>query len=82
MQRDWQVLVGILSRILGWTLGLAIAGCFSMVLIPAAVYWFFRGRRYIWWEYARWALTGVLLAGFLYQVRTLGFHWQELYFLG
>jgi hypothetical protein len=81
MQRDWQILISVLSKILGWTLRLAIAGLFSIALTPWTMIWFFRGRRYIWWEYARWVLTGVFLGVFVYKLRNLGFHWQELYFL-
>jgi hypothetical protein len=81
MQRDWQIIFSVLSKLLGWTLGLAIAGVFSIALMPGTIISFFRGRRFIWWEYARSALTGAFLAVFVYELRNVGFHWQELYFL-
>jgi hypothetical protein len=31
--------------------------------------------------YARWAVTGVFLGVFVYELWDSGFHWQELYFL-
>lgn len=81
MQREGQAVISVISGVLGWTLGLAIAGAVSIVITPGTILSFLRGRRYIWWEYARWALTGVLLGMFVYELRNLGFHWQELYFL-
>ena len=79
MQRDWQIIFSVLSKLLGWILGLAIAGVFSIALTPGTIISFFRGWRFIWWEYARWAVTGVFLG--VFELRNIGFHWQELYFL-
>jgi type IV secretory pathway TraG/TraD family ATPase VirD4 len=81
MQRDLQILISVVSKLLGWTLGLAVAGVFSIVLTPGIIVSFIRGRRFIWWEYARWVLTGGLLGVFVYELRNTGFHWRELYFL-
>jgi hypothetical protein len=32
-------------------------------------------------EYVRWVLIGIFLGIFVYELRELGFHWRELYFL-
>jgi hypothetical protein len=81
MQREVQIVISVISRVLGWTLGLAIAGALSIVITPGTIISFLRGRRYVWLEYGRWMLTGVFLGMFIYELRNLGFHWQELYFL-
>jgi hypothetical protein len=79
--RDLQAFISIIGRVVGWSLGLAVIGCFSIVLIPTTMLSFARGQRYIWWEYVRWILTAVFLASFIYELQKFGFRWQELYFL-
>jgi hypothetical protein len=79
MQRDSQALISVASRILGWTLVLAIAGVFSIIVMPCAIV----------------VLSGTgtsqgVLAGrsqarlvvvFVYKLRAFGFQSQDLYFL-
>ena len=55
--RAFEMLMLVVGTVLGWILKHALWGVAAGLLLPLKVLAFFRGHRFVWLEYAAWAVT-------------------------